>query len=998
MVRGMRWRRDGAFAVVSVVKALLIGPVALSAGCIAAEQAPEAKPAEAVDYGLRPKGWRLSDDAKALLAEWAKTPYRRISDHTAIFVRAQLKYGINRSDFLHHWYDRPLLQDSSLGQREDTETETRAWLNAAGWKKTVEMGRLGKQDGFAVFTCTKGREEVIPLSVRPGSEATILVELTNGLKLDDCVMRAEQALKMPNSFRLGGKVVLTSYPSNPESRLPFWAKLKETLDAKFGDKFLLMPYVGVFGEKAPTLDAATLRETKDRLVRFLRVLDGICYNSRESYFNLRYDPWLFDNVLAPLLHAAVSDPEFAGKKYLATWATPGHENSYRWNKGLDSTGTRMLRDTFDSIVKLQPDFVVGCEWDEENENTHFRPTVANGFTHQRLLRYYADTLAGRAPDVFPGDRTDIPNLVLSHRKDLMAGEQLETEVLNIPDGTFKGETLTVRLVWKDAAGRTLRAFEPRTLKADELKSAWFTVPVTALVAQSPVAVPEVTVWAAGRRWIFSEGLWNAGLHASRTLEQKWVKEPLRDLPQGTAGELSVTGPDAEGLYTVRGKVASARKLRSIAVLDGADTVFMEGGSDHRAGQRTVRIAFQGHGVNGKVGLIRGRLAVEGAAGAKLSVGRTRGHIDVEGNAYVFKGAMANNWPHTLFVDLPEAEAATAKLVFDLKPFGQGEVSVADLQRKQVVAFPAGKGMSLVFTDWRSARAIPDPQMKNEASFSFALRPDTPRSVFRLETVDEDYHVWRGKAVSVAKPVGREVTFRVYEDQLDRVSAVTLDAGRVPEANYVFEPSRGGVVAAEAGRGMWGVFGTYAPLVTGYGQGESGYGMVAGLAIRKAGTPEAEHSSPAYADDGAIRFERGNFVSFGQQIVPTQAGFVLTLDVKPTDVRRRQGLVTCGPTAFNLFVEKGEVRASLFLRNRFMRLSGHQANVVAVGTGLKPGEWNRIRVACNQTKLAVEVNGVRGEAVDCRGNLFYPQPTALGAGLKSEEFFEGEMRGFSVRLK
>ena len=69
----------------------------------------------------------------------------------------------------------PLLQDSTLGQRQDTETEKRPWLNPLSWAKTVEMGRLGRQAGFAVFTFTSRLEEVIPLSVKPGMEATILV-------------------------------------------------------------------------------------------------------------------------------------------------------------------------------------------------------------------------------------------------------------------------------------------------------------------------------------------------------------------------------------------------------------------------------------------------------------------------------------------------------------------------------------------------------------------------------------------------------------------------------------------------------------------------------------------------------------------------------------------------------------------------------------------------------------------------------------------------------
>ena len=984
-------------------KVIAAGIAAAALGCGAdiartMEQAPAAKPAEPVDYGIRNKTWRLAPGAKELLAEWAAAPYRRASDHTAIFVRAQLKYGINRDDFLHHWYDRPLLQDSSLGQREDTETETKRWLNEEGWRRTVQMVRLGKQDGLAVFTCTKNREEVIPLSVSPGGETTILVELTGVLSMEECIMRAEQALAMPNSYRIGGKVVVTSYPMIREKKLPFYAELRRRLKERHGDKFLVMPYYGLLEEfRGTSFGTEDLKAVRARLARFLRSLDGLCYCARESYFNRRYDPWLFDNVLTPVIHATFADPEFAGKKFIGCWATPGHENSYRWNKGLDSTGTRMLRDTLDSIGKLKPDFVIGCEWDEENENTHFRPTVANGFTHQRLLRHYADAFAGRAPEPFPGDSAEIPNLVLAYRKDLMAGEPLETEVLNIPDGTFKGRRITVRLRWLDAAGKALKEFEPRTLEADELKAAWFTVPVSELVGRSQIAVPELEVWADGWKTVHSAGLWPVGLHANRTLEQKWVKQPLRDVPQGVRSELSVSEPGADGLCTVRGKVSSPVPLRSIEVRDGTDTVYMEGGADHKPGMVAVRIAFQGYSFNGKGGMVKGRIALSGGDGAKLSIVRSRGHIEIDGDAFVFSGAMCNNWPHYLFADIPESAAANAKFTFDLAPFGKGEVAVADLMAKDVVAFPAAKGAALVFTRYLSCRRIPLPQMKREAEFSFKVKPDTARSIFRMETIDERYRVHRSPAATLAKVSGRKVKLHAYENDLDRVSEFEIDAARVPAVDYRFEPSRGGVLATGRDKGMWGICGSYAPLVTGYGQGETGYGMLASTFMR-AGTPESSAPPPAFVKDGdgwALEFKRGSFVSFGQQIVPTQAGFVLDMDVKPVDVVRRQGLLSSGPNAFSLFIENGTVKASFFMRNRFMSINGHAARVVVDGPAVKAGEWNSIRVVFDEKKCRIEANGVKGAETEVTGDLLYPQPTALGAGTAVKEFFEGSIRSFRV---
>ena len=931
--------------------------------------------------GLRPKRWTLTPDAEALLAEWAKAPYRRLSDHTALFVRAQLKYGINRNDFLHHWYDRPLLQDSSLGQRRDSPDERKPWLNLAGWKKTVEMGRLGKQDGFAVFTFTKNRDEVLPASLTPGSEATILVEIATSTNLDEAARRAREALDAPNSFRLGGKVVMTSYPAISRKHLPQFVELKRRLKEQLGDKFIIMPYCSIFeGRNFERIDAQLLTETRERLRFYLRALDGLYYNARESFSDRRYDPWLFETVMIPLIHATLAEPEFAGKKYLGCWSTPGHENSYRWNKGLDSTGTRMLRDQLVSIEKLRPDFMIGCEWDEENENTCFRPTVANGFTHQRLLRYFADRWAERKPELFPGDRTDEPNLVLSYRKDLMAGEPVEVEVLNIPDGSFKGAELKVAFAWKDAAGNVLQKFTPRTIKADELGAVWFTCDASDLVQKAPAAIPVLGVEVNDRRFVYSAGFWPLGLHASRALEQKWVKQPVRDLPRGVEGAFRVEGPDADGLYSVKGRVKGPAPFRSVELRDGPDTVWMAGGEDHRPGWTTVKIALQGSRLNGKTGpFVDGTISVRDASGAVLSMNRTRGGISVSGDSFVFKNAESGVWPTYLYVDVPESSAATARLCYDLTVFGKGELALADLARKGVYACGGSRGRNLVFTHYLSARSIPPPQMKDDVAFDFKVRPDSPRSLFRLEAIDANYRVWRSAPVSIVRPSGKSVTYHVYERDLDTVSAVTLDSARVPHFACRFDKTNGSVVPSSDGRGMWGIRRGYAPLVTGYGQGETGYGNIA----------------DAFMTESML--STADYWSFGQQIVPTMAGFRLRMKVRPRSPSGRQGLLSTGKNGFNLYLENGLVKASFFLRNVMMRVSGRKALSVVTGGLLKVGEWNMVELVYDQRTAVLSVNGEAGPVAQFAGDVFYPMPTAVGAGRNADEFFEGDIDSLTVEL-
>jgi len=946
--------------------------------------------------------WRLTPEAVSLLKAWGEKPYVRKNGRTDFFVRAQLKYGVNRDDFIHHWYDRPLLQDSSLGQRRDEPNETKTWLNPDAWRLTVEMGRLGKQEGFAVFTCTKNRDEVIPFSVSPGSETTILVELTRGLTLDECVFRAEQALKMPNSYRIGGKVVLTSYPAIRERDLTHYAELKKRLTEKFGDKFLLMPYFNLFGDdrNASGFDVARLERTRARLARALEVLDGLCYNGRESYYNRRYDPWLFDHVITPIVRSVLAEPRFKDKA-LGCWSTPGHENSYRWNYGLDSTGTHMLRETLASLVKLGPDFMIGCEWDEENENTCFRPTVANGFTHQRLLRYFHDLANGCPPDVFPGDDTAIPNLVLSYRKELMAGEPLEVEVLNIPDGTFDGADIDVSFAWKTPEGKAVRTFPAQQLCGGKLEAAWFTENVSALVS-NPALVPELTIRAKGRTHVVSDGCWPVGLRPSRCIEYKWVKQCVRELPQGVSGGLSVSAPDAEGVRKISGMIEGARRFRSIAVLDETDTVYMFDGRAFRDEDVVrVRLAFQGEILNEKNTAMKGSITLVGAPGAKLRIDRSRGHIAVKDQDFVFSGAMVNNWPHYLFADVPNAEAPTARFVVKLPGFFEGEIAVADLLRKEIEAISGPQGSNLVFTRYLSQERIPPPQMVRSATFAFRWKPGLPNSLLRMEAVDEDFHVWRSKPFSLETPSGQTVKFSVFERDSGAVNEVRVDASRTLRTEYVFEPARGSVVATVGGRNLRGILGGCVPLVTGFGQGESGYGNSAQLALRKT-TPNWQKSAPDYVrePDGAwaLKFSGCSYVSLPQQLWPVHAGFELTLVVNPDDVVRRQGLVFTGGTSGGLYLENGRVKAWFFLRNRFMKISGRAARVEIEGPEISTGKWQTVRLVCDQRTARIEVDDVIGEPVPVSGDLFYPLYTALGAGLKDTEYFAGRMKSFSVKLK
>jgi hypothetical protein len=345
--------------------------------------------------------------------------------------------------------------------------------------------------------------------------------------------------------------------------------------------------------------------------------------------------------------------------------------------------------------------------------------------------------------------------------------------------------------------------------------------------------------------------------------------------------------------------------------------------------------------------------------------------------------------------------ANAVFEADVKDYFKGKVSVADLERDEVVGLPGKKGTNLVFTRYLSQERIPDPQMVKNADFTFRLKPGLPNSILRLETIDENYKVWRSKPFVLGKTSGKKVKFHVFERDSEKISEVTADSSRFLDVKYEFAPSRGSVIPCSGGRNLWGILGGNVPLVTGFGQGETGYGNSAVLAL-KAKSPNWEKSSPDFVKEAdgswALKFSGCSYVSLPQQIWPVHAGFELEMEVNPDEVERKQYIMFTGTTSASMYISGGQVYAHFFLRNKFMRISGRAASVTVKGPQIAAGKWQKVKLVCDQKNAYLEVDGVRGEPVPVSGDLFYPLYTAVGGGAKGGEFFAGRIRNLKIGVR
>lgn len=968
--------------------------------CGCGARPPKAEKAAPANYGQEAIEWQITPDVAAEIAEMrAKTQYRPHRTPTRVFVRTQLKYGLERNDYLHKWYDRPLMGDVTYRAADEKGHS----INIESWKRMVELARMCGH-GFSAFTISSGREDILRRSVLPGYETEVMVETVIGGSSEDgfsnrfklAMQRIEEALAATNTFRIDGKLILTSYPAIRVDKLDTYRKIKEEIVRRWGDKVALMPYFSPFRlETRRPFDKKELEIVKDNLRKALRVIDGLCF-SLETVINhdRRTNPRFAVEVAAPIIHSVLSEPEFKDKFFGMT-VSCGHENCYRWNYAKDCTGTRRLRDNYEAVLAMNPDFINATEWDEENENTHHRPTIAQGFVQQRLLRHATRTLNGEAQEPLPGDDTSIPNLVVSYRKALLAGEPIEVEVLNIPDGTFKGKEFTVRFAWKDLSGAVVKSYPPRRLSADELKAAWFVTDATELL-DHPILKPELTVWFDGQEKTLSDGFWPLSLHANRTLDFRWVKQPIREKTANVKSALKVGAPLADGTREVTGFVESPAALRSVEVLDGPDTVYVfdpKNPNPHADGSLTVRVTWQGLPCSDQ--LVNGKIRLVGAPKAVLS-GKARNAIVKEKEKeIVFVKARLSGWPMGAVAKIPADEIETAVFEVEAAPHFAGKVRAKDLLVKDIVSMPSVCSMNLVFRRWLTPRALPPPCGGNRAEFSFKVKPNSPDAVLRIQTVDEKYNVDYGASLSLVEPAGEKVAISAFERDSGKVTRTHVDANRLVECCYTFSPERGGVVSSGACLALDGILCGYTPLVAGFGTAESSDGnVIREHNVANLKSPGWPKTVPEYVreEDGSwsLKFDNSSYVTLPQQVVPEYAGFEIEMEVRPDEVERRQGFFTTGHAYFSLGIAKGRVFAELFLRNGYMDPKMKALNVVW-GPKIKAGEWSRVRVKWDRETCRIDVNGEKGEPVKISGDLFYAQHSALGALTTSDTFYKGRIR-------
>ena len=936
-------------------------------------------------------------EARKLLQEFAEKgkKHRPSSGKTAFFARGQLKYGLERNDYLHRWVDRPLFQDSSL-RKSDTGT----FIHNEAWKTMHHVVTdLYKLDGFAFFPVTKQRDDLYRVAAKENYKLSVLPEMVSPrykikVNWESNFALVKQALASSQSYRINGKLLLTSYPGDSDPA--YWQEFKKKMTGKFGDKILIAPM-----HQLPTrlitgngrLTAQNVRVLADTIRKWLRCVDGYYYNYPPLDEYRRYDDKFDKEVMIPLLTGILAEDEFKDK--LLVWGTKvGHENFYA--KGTftyNCGGTSMLRGSVGSAVAAKADVINLVEWDEQNENTSFRPTLYNSFSTQRIMRYFSGVAKGKLFPRQAGDNAEVPNLILSYRKILVAGETVEFEIVNVPEAESKAGNMDIQFTVKNLSGKVVKKFSGK-LAGDKLDSLRFNLKAAECL-EHHLLIPELTVDCK----VFASGFTPVELRANWNADNKWVKQPLRDHAPCQA-EIKIAGITPEGMVKLQGRITSETPLHSVEVVDSGDHIYQHDPANTalESDEQAVFFILAG-GFAYKNLRIKGDIKVVNAPGAKCI---TQKHGRISGcstgkSGWHFPGKRSipgtmNSVMMQLAVSKKDLDKAYLEIdlegVIPSKPairIFKGKLPLADVIKKQMFAVSGNAGTHFVIRHTDIQQIMPDPLNSKTAEFTLLVNPALPQSVYFIEAVDKDRKTFRSLPVTIFKPAGKKAEFSSFDFFDKHPIKVSCDVNMLTVQKADISADLGAAVKNSGGNRLSGMLGGNSSWINNFYFAESyGHGNLAFKYMSKA-TPDDMKNSPELIreKDGsyAWQFNGRNNVSFPQATIYPYCGFELRLDFTADNVQKRQTLITNTDQAFALFINKGRLYVSFYS----MGHKGKRPNAVFAGPAVKAGVRNQCIVRFNQKNVQIECNGTKSKPYPWSGYMLYPAETSIGHAVNNFGF-------------
>lgn len=923
--------------------------------------------------------------------------YERKTERTYIFSRAQFKYSLGNDEYLSKWVDRPLLVDAKL----DNNKAANDLMSLQAYEQMQQTALNYGLDGFSFFPQTTSRIKIYALTKESSVKSfQLLSEFTGNNVSKADVIRL--ALDNATSFKINGKVVITSYNAD-EDDLATWQNNLASLKQQYSSQFIFLPSVTKFAGKPINfwqkkfhnnkLTAEDISSIKNYLRQWAQATDGLYFSNVISLYDehRNFDNEFYRDFVIRLIKSVLNEPGLKNK-YFGLSACIGHENATRFGYTLSSNGTKTLRQSMETALNAKPDIINIPEWDEQNENTSLRPTVYNGSSSMRIMRYYTAVNKNESLASIPNDNTSLPNLIISYRKTLTLGEKLSIELLNVPDGTEKS-TYSAVLTLKDLKGNTIYQSSAESFSADKLSDITITLPTETYTGNN-VLIPELEIKANNKIVNINEGLQYIELRPTWNWDYKWVKQPARDLLNLSKINFQVS-PDANNpaQLTVSANVIAEESLTQVEVLDNNNVVYSYAANNNwHEDDKQVILSFTMQAFKNSVQQLNGTITLQNATG-KWFIPKTINNASAARQVLSFNNMKTGVQRQRILLAISRSDIAKGNLSVQLSGIFTGTISLEKIMQQEIIGFSGSDAFNLVISHYLRQNKIPENLNLKNVEFSVPVIPDMPASVYHLQLISVSGKIYRSIPVSASAHDNAVTRITVYSDTKNAPVSISVNKNEVPNIIYEFNPQHGSVFITNAGRCFWGILGGYFAQATEVGGGNLGDDI---SFIDMKDYPDNTHkTAPAWItlDDKsyALQFDgKGTFVSLPQGVIPRRAGYSIDMDIYPEEANGQQTIIA------QQSVYLGSI--SIFSDNGILKVSfnGENTSIKNASTGLSllTNQWNHLKINYDQQNLIVEVNGTKGKTLSIPGPGLYETATVVGG--YGAQWFKGKIKSLSIK--
>jgi len=919
---------------------------------------------------------------------------------TMVFPRSQLKYSLFQN-YYHVWIDRPLFHDRGLRY----PTGSWEYMNKESWRRDVESVKSYGVDGLAnlAFPSTGQLDLYLQASAlckELNTEGFILYPEFGGVGnvseafFNTAVKCIKAAAESPYSWKLKGRPVITSYvgdASGPRQLGEFLTKLREKTAVDFlyiTDMRLDINNLIKEFDTAGNISEQSKNAFKNKLAGYLDVSDGVMFAGANHMADTkvhRYDHAVhidfYTKGFISLFKEVLSREEYQNK-LLGLSAAVGYIN-HMSGSSQGEDGTLHLRSTMEAALGAKPDFILLPEWNEVNENTHLQPTVANGLTSQRIMKYYMHTLKKEKFTGNPGDDESIPNLVFSYRNVVETGEVIDLELLNIPTGGSLAYEAIVEIV--DHKGAVVFQSKPQKMSAKILMEKRIQIPSETLAVHSAL-FPRVTIITKEKRVSFDQ---TAALRIAPGLcvNYKWIKHAVRDLLLPKRADVSLYAGKTAGTYRINADLEFDEPLASAEILENETEIYAYDRLNEfdREKNYVILARLTAYGTQYAKGIITARGA-SGLVFRPLEIANSDIRDFSQNGLTVTLNQRCNiNWRGMLLV-IPKTDAEKAFLDFSLSD-GDFSVPVKALIKYKRYAHSYPKRMSWIFELLDKQPDIPVQIQNNKVSFVYEFSPGIHNPLYTLRAVSVSGKTYRKYIGMPEKKQNPQVQIIPVKSQsTHNVVPCTVDTLDLPDISYIFTPEAGHILPA-----VWPEY-----------SGELGAGLRYSEPYFDPSVPYPAHSvraAPEWKKDGdayTLYFDGvGTYLCLPGNVFPKGA-FTLDFEIKPEGKGKQVLFRHCGMLVCSLELINDNGKLSAFYTD-------HAGVTHPFDTGLKIPEnvWTKITVRYNLKELSFTVNGVHKTYPFDKSPLYFGDcligaPGRLGFGVSKEDgFFKGGLRSLRI---